>query len=502
MVSQRGSMYRLCTAIILTLLLLPAPLSAAEPAATLRVGAGGEYATLAEALDAAQPGATVEVLPGVQTGQWTITVPLTLRGRAGAVLDGGGQGTLLTIAARGVTVEGLTIRNSGRSLLNDDTAILVTQSNARILRNHLEDIHHAIYVRDGAAQTRIRGNTIRGRAALIPEDRGNGIHLWDAPDTLVEHNVVEGVRDGVYVGFAPRSQFHHNQFRHVRYGIHFMYADDNVFADNVFEQSEAGAALMYSRNITLRRNIFAHSRSNRAYGLLLQECDNVLAEHNLLADNSRALFVNVSRNSLFRGNLFVANDLAVQIYAGSADNVFQGNDFSANLQLVELDRPGSNRWEGNYWEEYRGLDMNGDGYGDIPFATGDPLGTLTSDYPQVRLFRYSPAVQALEVAERAFPVLELPEIRDTRPALRPVAQASGQLPALPAPATGGPPVLIVFALLCLLGAVAIGWYAQRPGGVLNQSPHSASREPGSAVLSRQCGVGVTTCRPEAESRHD
>lgn len=497
--------------LLLALALLPVPAGAAGQPDVLRVGAGGDYATLAEALAAARPGATIEVLPGVQTGQWTIEAALTLRGQAGAVLDGGGQGTLLTIAAAGVTVEDLTIRDSGRSLLGDDAAIRVTKDGARIIHNRLEDVHHAVYVTDGAAHAVISDNTIRGRPSLIQEDRGNGIHLWNAPDTLVERNVVEDVRDGIYVGFAPRSTFRDNSFRRLRYGIHFMYADDNTFEDNTFEESEAGAALMYSKRITLRRNVFAHSRSNRAYGLLLQECDQVLAEDNILIDNSRALFVNITRDSLFQRNLFAANDLALQIYAGSTDNTFRGNDFVANMQLVELDQGGSNRWEGNYWEEYHGLDIDGDGYGDVPFTTGDPLGTLMTDHPQLRLFRYSPAVQAIEVGERAFPVLELPEIKDDRPALRPIAQASGRLPALPARPAGAHLAQVLLALACTLAGLAIGWYGRRMTNsrTKNQEPRAENQESGvrnhkdhTISLSPCLLVSLSSCQAEVEADND
>lgn len=441
---------------MLLLALLPLRAPAQADAQALRVGPGGDYTSLTDALAAAQPGAVIELLEGVQTGQWTIDKPLTLSGQPGAVLDGAGKGTLLTIAAAGVLIEGLSIRNSGNSLLNDDAAIKVTASDTRIINNRLADIHHAIYVRDGAAHTLIRGNSIHGREALVPEDRGNAIHLWNAPDALVEQNIVEGVRDGIYVGFAPRSSFRANVFRRVRYGIHFMYADDNLFEDNSFEQSEAGAALMYSRHITLRRNTFAFSRSSRAYGLLLQECDNVLAEDNLLIGNSRALFVNVTRDSQFTHNLFAANDLAVQIYAAATNNRFSGNDFVANMRLVELDQAGSTNWDGNYWEEYHGLDMDSDGYGDGAFSTGDPLGTLTTDHPQLKLFRYSPAVQALEASERAFPVIELPAITDAHPAMRPVAQSSGRLPVLPNPPRGGGQIILV-ALACILAALGVAW---------------------------------------------
>jgi hypothetical protein len=124
-----------------------------------------------------------------------------------------------------------------------------------------------------------------------------------------------------------------------------------------------------------------------------------------------------------------------------------------------MDAAGSNRWEGNYWDEYRGLDMDGDGLGDAPFATGDPLGLLLSDHPQLRLFSFSPAVQALGAAERAFPLLELPELRDQRPAMAPVALAA---PHGPGAAQGPRPLLIALALGMLLGAGALLALARRP----------------------------------------
>ncbi|NJM06260.1 nitrous oxide reductase family maturation protein NosD [Candidatus Gracilibacteria bacterium] len=407
---------------------------------------------------------------------------------------GASSGTLLTVAAPGVRISGLTVQNSGRSLLNDDAAILVVADDVTIEHNRLHDIHHAVYIKDGAARSIVRNNTIVGRVDLIREDRGNGIHLWDAPDALVELNTVLHVRDGVYVGFAPRSIFRDNVFREVRYGIHFMYADDNLFEHNRFEYAEAGAALMYSKNITLRGNVFAHSRSSRAYGLLLQECDGVLAEDNLLLNNSRGLFVNVSRDGVFRRNRFVANDLAVQIYAGAERNQFTSNDFVANLQLVMLDAPGSNVWRGNYWDEYRGLDMDGDGAGDSAFSTGDPLGSLLSDYPQLRLFSFSPAVQALAAAERAFPVLELPTVRDPQPALLPVAGSAAadhgdtHAPRQPRLDLG------LLALAMLLGALHQGIVAQRFAGFRATPAHSTLPKPETTRGSHSCRSASATAQ--------
>jgi hypothetical protein len=183
------------------------------------------------------------------------------------------------------------------------------------------------------------------------------------------------------------------------------------------------------------------------------------------------------------------------------------------MRLIELDQAGSNRWEGNYWEEYRGLDMDGDGFGDAPFTTGDPLGMLTTDYPQLKLFRYSPAVQALEAGERAFPVLELPAITDARPALQPVAQASGALPALPVAPRGGRFALVLFSLACALSALAlmrlgrritlrrpttddpINTAQSRRRPTINRTEHANGLSPCHLVI-------LSSCQAEPEAGHD
>lgn len=440
--------------ILLALLIALAPAPARAEKHAITVGANGDYAQLVDALAATPAGGTIELLPGLQQGHWTITRSVTLRGRHGAVLDGGGTGTLLTITAPDVTLTGLTIQNSGRPLL-DDAAIIITADDVRIEGNRFHDIHHAIYVKGGATRAVIRNNTIVGRGELPPEDRGNAIHLWDAPEALVELNTVLHVRDGIYVGFAPRSVFKDNAFRRARYGIHSRYADDNLLEHNIFEETEAGAVLRFSTNFTLRRNVFARSRSSGASGLLLQECAKVLAENNLLVDNSRALFVSGTDESVFRHNRFATNDLAVQMDAGAERNRFEGNDFVANVQLVLMGTAGSNVWDGNYWEEYLGLDMDRDGYGDAPFATGAPLTPLPSNHLQLRLFNFSPAVQAPVAVDRRFPVLDLPEVRDPQPAMSPVALAGGKVPVLSSPPRGPRPALATLALAMLLAAAVL-----------------------------------------------
>src|SRR5690606_33881881 len=93
------------------------------PPRLVEVGAGGEVASLAEAVAAARAGDTLRLLPGVHDGPIRVGRPLVLLGAEGAVIDGGGRGTTITVEADSVTLRGLTLRNSGRSLDRDEAAV-------------------------------------------------------------------------------------------------------------------------------------------------------------------------------------------------------------------------------------------------------------------------------------------------------------------------------------------------------------------------------------------
>ena len=95
-------------------------------AATVNVPPGG----LAEALGTASPGDTLVLAPGIHPGPVTVTTPVTLEGQPGAVLDGGGQQSTVTVEAPGVTLRNLTVRNSGLSLFDQNSGIFLTKEAA------------------------------------------------------------------------------------------------------------------------------------------------------------------------------------------------------------------------------------------------------------------------------------------------------------------------------------------------------------------------------------
>ncbi len=153
-----------------------------------------------------------------------------------------------------------------------------------------------IYLRE-ADGTTVDRCSITGMASLPPGEQGSGIHVWHTDGFRLTDNDIQYSRDGIYIQSSPHGVTIRNVTRDLRYGLHYMFSDDNLFEDNLFERGAAGAALMYSRRLVFRRNRFLHNRGFASVGLLLQVCDDVVAEDNLIADNARGVFMEgVHRN--------------------------------------------------------------------------------------------------------------------------------------------------------------------------------------------------------------
>ncbi len=88
---------------------------------------------LAEAIAAAAPGSVLRIPAGTYAGPITIDKPLTLVGEGDVTLDGGGGGDVLTIEAADVTLRGLLLRNTGKSLDKENAGVTGTWPRASII---------------------------------------------------------------------------------------------------------------------------------------------------------------------------------------------------------------------------------------------------------------------------------------------------------------------------------------------------------------------------------
>ena len=393
-------------------------------AAEWTVGSAGEFPTIAAALERAAPGDVIRVRKGVYRGNVVLDRTVTLIGEGQPVLRGSGHGSAVTVDAPWCIIRGFSIEESGGSLIDEDSGILLRSSHNRILDNQLKDVLFGIYFYR-AHDNLVRDNVVRGRTEIGLGERGAGLHLWDSHRNTIENNAVSDTRDGMYIQNANQSIIRNNRVSNVRYGLHYMSSDDNVFEDNAFDNSVAGAAIMYSNRISFRRNRFVHNRGFSSFGILFQDSTALVAEHNVVSDNAVGLFLEAVRGSVFRANLVANNDTAIEIFANSDKNEFTRNNFVANLTPIRvIGRATTTRWSsgghGNYWSDYDGYDLDGNGIGDVPFHIRNLYERMESRFPRLRLYFDSPAARALVAAERAFPIMRASVERDEHPLMKPV----------------------------------------------------------------------------------
>lgn len=432
------------------------PSSAA--AATIVVRAGDD---LQGALDRAADGDSLMVA-GEHRGNFRVDRRLVVEGRSGAVLDGNGRGSVVTIKAAGAVVRGFAIRGSGRNLVAMDAGVFVQQgaTGAIVEGNRLDDNLYGIYLH-GAIDSIARGNTIIGISRGRVNEAGNGVSVWNAPGASVVGNDIRFGRDGIFAIASKRNVFARNRFRDLRFAVHYMYTDDSEVSCNVSSGNTAGFAIMFSHRLLVTGNT---SDGDRDRGLLfnfanrstvsgnvvrgrLQPADRWLGagrhdddarEHGLAAaakpvspasgrgpriGPETCVFIYNSNKNRFSRNRFEGCEVGVHFTAGSEGNEMSGNAFVASRNQVKyvgsrhLDWSSGGR--GNYWSDNAAFDLNGDGIADAVYRPNDLMDKVLWTVPQAKVLATSPAVQIIRWAQAQFPALLPGGVVDSHPLMAP-----------------------------------------------------------------------------------
>jgi nitrous oxidase accessory protein len=408
----------------LFVLMLVAQSAAGMPAA----GAGNlegrpapaQASPLQARLDAAPPGSVIEVDAGAYVGDLIIDRPMHLVGRGRPRLVGSGTGSVVRIRADGASVEGFDIdARLGGSLALDSSGVHVAAKHVTVRDCRIERALFGVYLRE-ADDAVIEQVVIQGLRGKAPGEQGSGIHLWNTTGFRLRGNTVRYSRDGIYIQSSTHGLVAGNVISDVRYGLHYMFSDGNTFEDNTFERSAAGAALMYSKHLVFRRNRFLHNRGFASVGLLMQGCDDVLAEDNLIADNARGVFMEGTHHDTFRRNIIADADVAIVLYASAEACRFEGNAFLGNLSPLQLvGRRTDTVFDGNYWSDNNGSDLDGDGRGDEPYRLSNVFDHFRGNLTAADLFAQGFGARVLSAAERTFPVLDPIPVLDAHPLARP-----------------------------------------------------------------------------------
>ncbi len=412
---------------------------------------------------AAHDGDTLVIGPGVYREHLKIDKPLRLIGEGYPILDGGGSGDIVEISAPGVELRGFVIRDTGIDLDHENAGVRILAPNAIVEDNTLEDILFGIDLRE-APGTILRNNRIGGKALDIAR-RGDGIRLWRSDHTLIEGNTIHDGRDAI-LWYSKDVVVRGNTSSRCRYGFHLMYSDDAILEDNELTDNSVGIYVMYSRNTHVQANRIVRNRGPSGYGLGLKEVDGFTVTGNLVAANRVGVYLDGSpfsaaRPGEFHRNTIACNDAGMAFLPSVRGNHLTENNFIDNIEQVAIlgrgelrDNEFTKDGRGNFWTDYVGYDLDGNGVGDFVHESQTLFENLLDKEPRLRLFLFSPAQHAIEFVGRALPAIRPePKFTDEYPLMQPVEVETGHATPPPArlsigAAAGG--LLAVGAALLLL----------------------------------------------------
>lgn len=347
--------------------------------------------------------------------------PLTIVGIDKPIIDSEGGDEIFVVLADDVRISGFTLKNIGVSYIEDRAAIKLNEVDRAVIEdNELINTFFGIYLKN-ANDCIIRNNRIEGNAK-DEVSAGNAIHAWKSNGIEILGNEVINHRDGIYLEFVNGSLIRGNLSKdNMRYGLHFMFSNYDIYEENTFVRNGAGVAVMFSKHIRMLNNVFRENWGGSSYGVLLKEISDGLLTGNIFESNTTGVYAEGANRIIIENNDFLSNGKAMDIKGNCMDNKIIANNFIDNtFEVLTNSRSSLNVFEGNYWGQYKGYDLDKDGVGDVPHRPVNLFALITERIPAANMLLHSFLVSSLEMAERLFPQMIPEHLTDERPSIKPL----------------------------------------------------------------------------------
>jgi parallel beta-helix repeat protein len=169
--------------------------------------------------------------------------------------------------------------------------------------------------------------------------------------TTIKNNIIIKVTDGIELS---------------------AYSESNTIINNEIKNNLIGIMAISSNNNNISDNIFS---SNTQYNIYLStDSDYNRVSFNIMNNSDYGIRIKGSKFNTVYKNCIENNQIGIYCCCGAQDNHFYNNTLSNNsvrnakemqgLYNIWYDYPTGN---GNYWDDYTGIDENHDGRGDTPY---------------------------------------------------------------------------------------------------------------------------------------
>lgn len=230
-------------------------------------------------------------------------------------------------------------------------------------------------------------NTIIGNNVSNNRERGIWLKSGSTRNNLSLNQIENNGDAGIYLSDSYNNTFSKNNIVSNGYnGMNLNSAPDTRIIDNTIKNNSKSGIAIYSNceDSIISKNLI---EGNEIHGILISthQSDKILISYNNITKNydSGIYFDNSDDNIITNNNIRDNINYGMLIYANTyyGNNLIYNNSFinnTVNAKEITHHNNWNNSVIGNYWDDYDGLDLNGDGIGDSPYDISGS--TSSSDF--------------------------------------------------------------------------------------------------------------------------
>lgn len=347
---------------------------------------------LQERIDAANEGDTIHLKKGLYEGPIIITKSLSLKGEEGAILMANGESTAISIeGTSNVTVQGIGIETAG-------TAITVRKSqDVELQAIQMKGVNTGVKVHH-SNRVKVGNLSIKGNGKHYAQ-KGNGVAVYNSESVDLLKNTIQSVQDGFYIEQVKDIAIAENTVTESRYGTHFMYSEEGAVLGNSFSGNVTGLMIMMADKLKLENNYISYQEGFNGTGITLYEASSILLHANTVTGNRVGVSIQKTSDVELDDNMFQMNQTALESVQSDDSNEAVYNRFVGNLVNVRSDAGGI-RLMRNYYDDYTGIDLDGDAVGDESYTALQSFGQWMVRKPVYQYFTESPSVVLLNTIDK------------------------------------------------------------------------------------------------------